>query len=168
MFATAAKWFRLIVASALSELMREERGLPVLALLDEFAQLGHLKAMRDAMGQSAGMGLQVLPVLQSCSSAGVRSSESSVICKPYRNPCSKATKIMVNDGRRHPGEIARNASQGDHRSSSTAPGRPGCVSGSGGFNSAASRPSGPDLGACGRPGGRAAGNEKPRDGGQCA
>jgi len=64
MFATAGKWFRLIVASALSELMREERGLPVLALLDEFAQLGHLKAMRDAMGQSAGMGLQVLPVLQ--------------------------------------------------------------------------------------------------------
>jgi type IV secretion system protein VirD4 len=64
MFATAGKWFRLIVASALSELMREERGLPVLALLDEFAQLGHLKAMRDAMGQSAGMGLQVLPILQ--------------------------------------------------------------------------------------------------------
>ena len=64
MFGTAGKWFRLIVASALSELMREERGLPVLAILDEFAQLGHLKAMRDAMGQSAGMGLQVLPVLQ--------------------------------------------------------------------------------------------------------
>lgn len=61
---SAGKWFRLIVASALNELMREERGLPVLAVLDEFAQLGHLKAMRDAMGQSAGMGLQVWPVLQ--------------------------------------------------------------------------------------------------------
>lgn len=64
MFAVAGKWFRLIVASALNELMREERGRPVLAVLDEFAQLGFLKSMRDAMGQSAGMGLQVLPVLQ--------------------------------------------------------------------------------------------------------
>lgn len=64
MFGVAGKWFRLIVASALSELMREERGQPVLALLDEFAQLGYLKAMRDAMGQSAGMGLQVFPILQ--------------------------------------------------------------------------------------------------------
>lgn len=64
MFAVAGKWFRLIVASALNELMREERGLPVLAVWDEFAQLGHLKAMRNAMGQSAGMGLQMIPVLQ--------------------------------------------------------------------------------------------------------
>lgn len=61
---SAGKWFRLIVASALNELMREERGLPVLAVWDEFAQLGHLKAMRNAMGQSAGMGLQMIPVLQ--------------------------------------------------------------------------------------------------------
>lgn len=59
------KWFRLIFASALSELLRDEgRGLPVLAILDEFAQLGALKAIENAMAMAAGFRLQLWPVLQ--------------------------------------------------------------------------------------------------------
>lgn len=59
------KWFRLIIASALSELLREEaKGVPTLAILDEFAQLGSLKAIENAMAMAAGFGLQLWPVLQ--------------------------------------------------------------------------------------------------------
>src|SRR6202041_2204901 len=49
---TCSRWFRLIVASALNELMEEQkqRGLSVLFMLDEFAQLGPLKAIEDAFG----------------------------------------------------------------------------------------------------------------------
>ena len=62
--ATCGKWFRLVLAAALDDLLREERGIPVLAVMDEFAQLGHLKVIENAMGLAAGYGLQIWPVLQ--------------------------------------------------------------------------------------------------------
>jgi len=61
------KWFRLIVAAALSELLHEEKGIRVLAVMDEFAQLGALKAIQNAMGMAAGFGLTLWPVLQDLS-----------------------------------------------------------------------------------------------------
>src|ERR1017187_791820 len=63
---TCSRWFRLIVGSALNELMEEqrERGLPVLFLLDEFAQLGPLKAIEDGFGIARDYGLLLWPVVQ--------------------------------------------------------------------------------------------------------
>ena len=62
---TSSKWFRLVIASAISNLLAEERGpFPVLALLDEFAQLGTLKVMSDVMGIGRGYGLKLFPILQ--------------------------------------------------------------------------------------------------------
>jgi type IV secretion system protein VirD4 len=61
---TCGKWFRLIVASAMNQLLHEERGVPVLMVLDEFAQLGRLKVIENAMGLARGYGVQLLPVLQ--------------------------------------------------------------------------------------------------------
>lgn len=59
------KWFRLLIASALADLLvEEEKGVPVLCVLDEFAQLGYLKLIEDAMGLAAGYGVQMLCVLQ--------------------------------------------------------------------------------------------------------
>ena len=65
--ATCAKWFRLVIAAAMADLLREDNRGPVrvLGILDEFAQLGALKVMSDVMGLGAGYGIQVLPVLQS-------------------------------------------------------------------------------------------------------
>lgn len=62
---TCGKWFRLIVASALHELWRGPKGTyPVLAILDEFAQLGRLTVIENAMAMAAGYGLQLWPILQ--------------------------------------------------------------------------------------------------------
>jgi len=63
---TCSRWFRLIVASALNELMEEQkqRGLPVLFMLDEFAQLGPLKAIEDGFGIARDYGLLLWPVVQ--------------------------------------------------------------------------------------------------------
>ena len=61
---TCSKWFRLIIATAMHELLQEERGVPVLVVLDEFAQLGPLKIIENAMALSRGYGVQLLPVLQ--------------------------------------------------------------------------------------------------------
>jgi type IV secretion system protein VirD4 len=58
------KWFRLIVATAMNQLLHEERGVPVLMVLDEFAQLGRLKVIENAMALARGYGVQLLPVLQ--------------------------------------------------------------------------------------------------------
>jgi len=63
----AGKWFRLVVASALNALLQEPKDgedVPVLAVLDEFAQLGELTIIKDAMALAAGYGLQLFPVLQ--------------------------------------------------------------------------------------------------------
>lgn len=66
--ATCGKWFRLVIAAAMADLLREDRGrFPVLALLDEFAQLGPLKVMSDIMGIGRGYNVQLWPVLQDLS-----------------------------------------------------------------------------------------------------
>lgn len=62
--ATCSKWFRLVVASALDDLLREESGLPVLVILDEFYQLQRLKVIQNAMSLARGYGLQLWPILQ--------------------------------------------------------------------------------------------------------
>ena len=61
---TCSKWFRLVVAAALDDLLREETGLPVLVILDEFYQLGKLKVIQNAMSLARGYGLQLWPILQ--------------------------------------------------------------------------------------------------------
>lgn len=61
----ADKWFRLVVAAAMCELMQPERGVPVLALIDEFPSLGNLEVMQErVMSIAAGYGLQVMLVMQ--------------------------------------------------------------------------------------------------------
>jgi type IV secretion system protein VirD4 len=65
---TCGKWFRLIVASALHELWRKGRGnVPVLMMLDEFAQFGSLSIVQAAMNTARNYGIQLLPVLQQLS-----------------------------------------------------------------------------------------------------
>ncbi|MBI3657340.1 MAG: type IV secretory system conjugative DNA transfer family protein [Acidobacteria bacterium] len=61
-----AKWLRLLLTAALDELMAtEEKGhKPVLFLLDEFANLGHLAVVETAMALAAGYGLQMWPIVQ--------------------------------------------------------------------------------------------------------
>jgi len=64
--ATYARWLRLMVAQALTDLARApgRPTLPVLFLLDEFAALGRLDPVERAMGLMAGYGVQLWPILQ--------------------------------------------------------------------------------------------------------
>ena len=62
--ASCGKWFRLVLAAALDQLLTENKGLPVLCVLDEFAQLGKLGIIENCLGLAAGMGVQLWPVLQ--------------------------------------------------------------------------------------------------------
>ena len=59
-----SRWFRLVVASAMNELLHEERGIPLLIVLDEFAQLGRLKVIENAMALGRGYGVRLMPILQ--------------------------------------------------------------------------------------------------------
>ena len=66
------KYFRLILETALTDLLNEGQrgnGTPVLAIIDEMAQLGpHMKSLENAMGMAAGAaGLQLWCVLQDLS-----------------------------------------------------------------------------------------------------
>src|SRR5665213_2005094 len=63
---TCSRWFRLIVGAALNELMDETNtgGLPCLLLLDEFAQLGPMKAIEDAFGIARDYALVMWVILQ--------------------------------------------------------------------------------------------------------
>jgi len=66
------KYFRLILETALADLLSEGRQgnrNPVLAIIDEMAQLGpHMKSLKNAMGMAAGAaGLQLWCVLQDLS-----------------------------------------------------------------------------------------------------
>ena len=62
---TCGKWFRLIIAGALHELLQQAPGdMPVLAILDEFANLGRLGAIETAMSIARGYGLRLWPILQ--------------------------------------------------------------------------------------------------------
>jgi len=63
--ATCSKWFRLVVASALDDLLREETGrYPVLMIIDEFYQIGRLKVLQNAMSLARGYSLQLWVILQ--------------------------------------------------------------------------------------------------------
>jgi len=63
---TCGKWFRAIVASALKELLVTPKAgeIPVVMVMDEFAQLGRLASIQNAMGLAAGYKLQLWPILQ--------------------------------------------------------------------------------------------------------
>jgi type IV secretion system protein VirD4 len=74
--ATCSKWFRLVVASALDDLLREETGIPVLVILDEFYQLGQLKVIQNAMSLARGYGLKLWPILQDLGQLREHYSES--------------------------------------------------------------------------------------------
>jgi len=64
-FATCGKWFRLLIAGAVADLLKNNRGsVPVLFQLDEFAQVGSLRVIADLMGIGRGYGIQLWPVLQ--------------------------------------------------------------------------------------------------------
>jgi type IV secretion system protein VirD4 len=61
-----ANWLRLVVTTALNALTSSpptERP-PVLFMLDEFAQLGYIRAIENAMGMVRGYGVQIWPILQ--------------------------------------------------------------------------------------------------------
>jgi len=58
-----AIWLRLVIAWALRGLY-SPGGVPVLFIMDEFAQLGRLGPIEDALGQGRGYGIALLPVLQ--------------------------------------------------------------------------------------------------------
>lgn len=61
-----ARWLRLMVTHSLQEMARTlaKSPSPVLYLLDEFAALGHLAAVEQAMGLMAGYGVQLWLILQ--------------------------------------------------------------------------------------------------------
>jgi type IV secretion system protein VirD4 len=64
------KFFRLVAATMLFEVLREGRrkGAPVLAIFDEIAQLGPMKVLTDCWGMAAGAaGLKIMAVYQSAS-----------------------------------------------------------------------------------------------------
>lgn len=60
---THSVWLRLVIVSALRSLYKPG-GIRTLFLLDEFAQLGHLEPIEDALGLVRGFGVQLWPVLQ--------------------------------------------------------------------------------------------------------
>jgi type IV secretion system protein VirD4 len=61
-----ARWLRLMLSQALLEISRsgQTNSPPILFLLDEFAALGHLSTIENAMGLMAGYGVQLWPILQ--------------------------------------------------------------------------------------------------------
>ena len=65
------KYFRVVAASGMSDILNEGlrgKGAPVLAVLDEVAQIGPLKVLADAWGMAAGAaGLQLWAVYQDVS-----------------------------------------------------------------------------------------------------
>lgn len=63
---THSRWLRLIVNLALAELERERAkpDLPVLFVLEEFAALGHMKALENAVAYMRGFGVKLWAVLQ--------------------------------------------------------------------------------------------------------
>lgn len=63
---TCNRWLRLFVNLALAafETTPGKPEPPVLMYLDEFAVLGHMKAIEDAAGQIAGFGVKLWPIIQ--------------------------------------------------------------------------------------------------------
>jgi type IV secretion system protein VirD4 len=65
--ATYSRWLRLLIAQSIQQLARTPAPPgqpPVLLLLDEFAALGRLEPVLQAVGLMAGLGLQLWPILQ--------------------------------------------------------------------------------------------------------
>jgi type IV secretion system protein VirD4 len=62
-----AAWQRLLVARALEAFAERTSQVPVLFLLDEFAQLGRLQKVEEAFGLMAGYGVQLAVVVQNLS-----------------------------------------------------------------------------------------------------
>jgi type IV secretion system protein VirD4 len=65
---SCSKWFRLCIEAALFDLLHDLEhggpGHPVLMMMDEFAQLGRLEIIENALAGAAGYGVQLWPVLQ--------------------------------------------------------------------------------------------------------
>jgi type IV secretion system protein VirD4 len=64
---THSGWLRLMIVSALRRLLETPPSVklpPVLFILDEFAQLGYLPPIENAMGIARGFGVQLWPILQ--------------------------------------------------------------------------------------------------------
>jgi type IV secretion system protein VirD4 len=91
-------YFALIVASALSELLRGKRGIPVLILMDEFA-LYPLKAIQTAFGNAAGFGVQLWPVLQDLNQIrcveGWETFLSNAAVRMYFGPRDETTSLYL-------------------------------------------------------------------------
>jgi len=68
---THSTWLRLMIASILRPLMTDTRKskLPVLLMLDEFAQLGHLPVIENTMAMMRGFGLKLWTLFQDLSQA---------------------------------------------------------------------------------------------------
>lgn len=66
MFPIFNRWLRLVLTSALDEMTHvlNPPSLPVCFMLDELATLGHLQLVEDAVGLSAGYGVQLVNVFQ--------------------------------------------------------------------------------------------------------
>jgi type IV secretion system protein VirD4 len=69
--ATHSTWLRLMIAAVLAPLMKDTRkpAVPVLFMLDEFAQLGHLPVIENNMAMMRGYGVKLWVVLQDLSQA---------------------------------------------------------------------------------------------------
>jgi type IV secretion system protein VirD4 len=63
---THSRWLRLIVNLAIAALERERAApaLPVLFVLEEFAALGHMRALENAVAYMRGFGVKIWAVLQ--------------------------------------------------------------------------------------------------------
>jgi len=61
-----ARWLRLVVGATIDACTADtsKPRHPVLFALDEFAQLGHMEVIENALGMAAGSGVQLFPVLQ--------------------------------------------------------------------------------------------------------
>jgi type IV secretion system protein VirD4 len=61
-----ARWFRILVNQLIGAMEGEDTvpSAPILAILDEFASLGHSKQIEDAAGQMASFGLKLWTLLQ--------------------------------------------------------------------------------------------------------
>ena len=92
-----SKFFRLIVASCLSELLSSEKGVPVLIIMDEFANLGFLECVQTAMSMARGYGVQLFPVIQDLSqlSGRIRPGRPSSQTLPYVSSLRHATSKPV-------------------------------------------------------------------------
>jgi type IV secretion system protein VirD4 len=68
---THSTWLRLMIAAVLGPLMKDTRksATPVLFMLDEFAQLGHLPIIENNMAMMRGYGVKLWTVLQDLAQA---------------------------------------------------------------------------------------------------